>query len=83
MKLINANEEAKKTGASVEAEIGSMGAREGGGGNAASIYTDPDLAVVYGLYARVYLWLGGFEDGLSGELPAGNDAYALAAEYGL
>ncbi|MBO7261745.1 MAG: RagB/SusD family nutrient uptake outer membrane protein [Alistipes sp.] len=43
--------------------------------------TDPTLPVVYGLKARVYLWLGGFEDGLSGELPAGNDAYALAAEY--
>ena len=43
--------------------------------------TNPDLSVVYGLYARAYLWLGGFEDGLSGELPAGNDAYALAAEY--
>ena len=38
-------EEAKKTGASVEAEIGSMGAREGGGGNDTSIYTDPDAAV--------------------------------------
>lgn len=37
--------EAKKYGASVEAEIGSMGAREGGGGNDASIYTDPDAAV--------------------------------------
>ncbi len=37
-------EEAKKTGASVEAEIGSMGAREGGSGNDESIYTDPDMA---------------------------------------
>ena len=37
--------EAKKYGASVEAEIGSMGAREGGGGNDTSIYTDPDAAV--------------------------------------
>ncbi len=36
--------EAQKTGASVEAEIGSMGAREGGGENDASIYTDPDAA---------------------------------------
>ena len=43
--------------------------------------TNPDLSVVYGLYARAYLWLGGFEDGLSGELPEGNDAYALAGEY--
>ena len=43
--------------------------------------TNPDLSVVYGLYARAYLWLGGFEDGLSGELPEGNDAYAKAAEY--
>ncbi len=39
--------EAKKTGASVEAEIGSMGAREGGGGNDTSIYTDPDAAVSF------------------------------------
>ncbi len=43
--------------------------------------TNPDLSVVYGLYARAYLWLGGFEDGLSGELPEGNEAYAKAAEY--
>ena len=40
-------EAAKKTGASVEAEIGSMGAREGGGGNDESIYTDPDTAVSF------------------------------------
>ena len=37
--------EAKKTGASVEAEIGSMGAREGCGSNDTSIYTDPVAAV--------------------------------------
>ncbi len=43
--------------------------------------SEPNLAVVYGLYARAYLWLGGFEDGLSGELPEGNAAYTLAAEY--
>ena len=46
--------------------------------------TDPNLAVVYGLYARVYLWLGAEDfviDGMNGELPSGNDAYALAAEY--
>lgn len=43
--------------------------------------TDPSLAVVYGLYARAYLWLGGFEDGLNGELPEGDAAYAKAAEY--
>ena len=43
--------------------------------------TNPDLSVVYGLYARAYLWLGGFEDGLSGELPEGRDAYEKAAEY--
>ena len=43
--------------------------------------TNPDLSVVYGLYARAYLWLGGFEDGLSGELPEGNAAYAKAADY--
>jgi fructose-bisphosphate aldolase class II len=38
-------EYAKKTAASVEAEIGSMGAREGGEKGGASIYTDPDAAV--------------------------------------
>ena len=38
-------DEARKTGASVEAEIGSMGVREGGGQNDASIYTNPDDAV--------------------------------------
>ena len=40
-------EAAKKTGASVEAEIGSMGAREGGGGNDESIYTDPETAKAF------------------------------------
>jgi len=39
--------QAKKYGASVEAEIGSMGAREGGGGKDESIYTDPDAAVTF------------------------------------
>ena len=43
--------------------------------------TDPSLAVIYGLYARAYMWLGGFEDGLNGELPEGAAAYAKAAEY--
>ena len=37
-------EMAKKYGASVEAEIGSMGAREGGGEGDESIYTDPNDA---------------------------------------
>lgn len=36
--------EAKKYGASVEAEIGSMGSREGGGSDDTSIYTDPEAA---------------------------------------
>lgn len=35
---------AAEFGASVEAEIGSMGAREGGGAGDTSIYTDPDAA---------------------------------------
>lgn len=39
--------EAKKYGASVEAEIGSMGAREGGGAGDSSIYTDPDEAAAF------------------------------------
>lgn len=37
-------EMAKRYGASVEAEIGSMGAREGGGSGGESVYTDPDMA---------------------------------------
>lgn len=44
---VAAVEAARLTGASVEAEIGSMGAREGGGGNEVSIYTDPDAAVEF------------------------------------
>lgn len=43
--------------------------------------TNPSLAVVYGLYARAYMWLGGFEDGLNGELPQGKAAYTLARDY--
>lgn len=39
--------EAHKYNVSVEAEIGSMGAREGGEGNAASIYTEPDEAAAF------------------------------------
>ncbi len=38
---------AKKFGASVEAEIGSMGAREGGEEGGESIYTDPDAAKIF------------------------------------
>ena len=37
-------EAAARYGASVEAEIGSMGSRESGEGGAESIYTDPDIA---------------------------------------
>ncbi len=40
-------EMAKKTGASVEAEIGSMGAGEGGGEGGASVYTDPEQAAAF------------------------------------
>lgn len=39
--------EAHKDNVSVEAEIGSMGAREGGEGNTASIYTEPDEAAAF------------------------------------
>ena len=41
----------------------------------------PSLAVVYGLKARAYLWLGGFEEGLYAEIPTGEAAYKKAAEY--
>ncbi len=40
----------------------------------------PSLAVVYGLKARAYLWLGGFNDSYE-NVPTGNEAYRLAAEY--
>lgn len=40
-------EMAWKYGASVEAEIGSMGARESGGAGGDSVYTDPDTAKVF------------------------------------
>ena len=46
-----------------------------------TMVSNPDLSVVYGLYARAYLWLGGFDDMYSGELPKGNAAYAKAGEY--
>ena len=46
----------------------------------------PSLAVVYGLKARAYLWLGGFADGLYDttqypDVLTGKAAYAKAAEY--
>lgn len=43
--------------------------------------TYPDLAAVYGLYARAYLWLGGFDDVTYENVPTGEAAYRLAAEY--
>lgn len=52
----------------------------------------PNLAVVYGLKARAYLWLGGIDESYGEvlvpgtedkmvEVPTGNDAYRKAAEY--
>ena len=44
----------------------------------------PTLAVVHGLYARAYMWLGCEDfvnDGLNGDLPTGNAAYTLAREH--
>ena len=53
--------------------------------------TIPSQAVVYGLKARAYLWLGGYTEAIgdvvveaTGEtinVPTGNAAYQLAAEY--
>lgn len=52
--------------------------------------TTPDLAVVYGMKARAYLWLGGFtesygdvaiDENTSVAVPTGAAAYKLAAEY--
>lgn len=45
--------------------------------------SEPNLAVVYGLFARTYLWLGmdGEDDGWNGSLPAGKAAMEKAREY--
>ena len=40
----------------------------------------PSLAVVYGLKARAYLWLGGFDEQYA-TVPTGEAAYRKAAEY--
>lgn len=40
----------------------------------------PSLAVVYGLKARAYLWLGGFEEQYT-DVPTGDEAYRQAAQY--
>lgn len=42
--------------------------------------SQPSIAVVYGLKARTYLWLGGFSETYA-NVPTGNEAYKLAAEY--
>lgn len=42
--------------------------------------TMPSQAVVYGLLARTYLWLGGFEETYEGFV-TGTEAYKKAAEY--
>ncbi len=40
----------------------------------------PSQAAIFGLKARAYLWLGGFEEQYA-NIPTGNAAYKLAAEY--
>ena len=40
----------------------------------------PSQAVVFGMKARAYLWLGGFSESYA-NVPTGNAAYKLAAEY--
>lgn len=40
----------------------------------------PSRAVVLGLKARAYLWLGGFSETYA-NIPTGNEAYRLAAQY--
>jgi len=42
--------------------------------------TYPSLPVVYGLKARAYLWLGGFDNSYA-SIPTGQAAYQKAAEY--
>ena len=46
-----------------------------------SSVTYPELAAVYGLYARAYLWLGGFNNLNYKNVATGEAAYRLAAEY--
>ena len=46
-----------------------------------SSVTYPELAAVYGLYARAYLWLGGFNNLNYENVATGEAAYRLAAEY--
>lgn len=46
-----------------------------------SSVTYPELAAVYGLYARAYLWLGGFNNLNYKNVATGEEAYRLAAEY--
>lgn len=46
-----------------------------------SSVTYPELAAVYGLYARAYLWLGGFNNLNYENVATGEEAYRLAAEY--
>lgn len=44
--------------------------------------TYPELAAIYGLYARAYLWLGGFDASESTDaVPTGTAAYQKAIEY--
>ena len=43
-------------------------------------HTYPELSAVYGLFARAYLWLGGFDENYE-NVPTGEAAYRLAAEY--
>ena len=56
----------------------------GAKGKKAEVYgttaTYPELAAVYGLYARAYLWLGGFNENYK-NVPTGQKAYRLAAKY--
>lgn len=40
----------------------------------------PSLAVIYGLKARAYLWLGQFKDSYT-DIPTGDEAYREAAKY--
>ena len=56
MNVVNTSlavEFASKTGASVEGEIGSMGAREGGGAGSQSVYTEPGDALEFVINTHV------------------------------
>lgn len=50
------------------------------GDNKIDMQAMPNLAAIYALKARTYLWLGGFDESYA-NIPTSTEAYRLAAEY--